>query len=30
MQSVLDIEMRKALQKATREYQKRVGDFGGI
>lgn len=30
MQSVLDIEMRKALQKATREYQKQVGDFGGI
>jgi hypothetical protein len=30
MQSVLDIEMRKALQKATRDYQKQVGDFGGI
>jgi hypothetical protein len=30
MQSVLDIEMRKALQRATKQYQKEVGDFGGI
>lgn len=30
MQSVLDIELRKALQKAARDYQKQVGDVGGI
>jgi hypothetical protein len=30
MQSVLDVEMRKALQRATKAYQKQVGDVGGI
>jgi hypothetical protein len=30
MQSVLDIEMRKALQRAAKQYQTEVGDFGGI
>jgi hypothetical protein len=28
MQSILDTEMRKALVKAMREYQKRFGDLG--
>lgn len=30
MQSVLDAEMRKALQKAVREFQRRTGGTGGI
>lgn len=30
MQSALDVEMRKALASAVREYQRRFGDIGGI
>lgn len=30
MQSILDIEMRKALQKAIKEFQREAGDVGGI
>lgn len=30
IKSVLDVEMRKALQRAAKEYQREVGDFGGI
>jgi hypothetical protein len=30
MQAALDIEMRKALQKAIKEFQREAGDVGGI
>jgi hypothetical protein len=30
MQSALDIEMRKALQRAIKEFQRENGDVGGI